>query len=266
MHFNIHDCYELLGALSLSVISIVMWALFYGFMALITSLVLMLVFKGVILVKRKHTALKVISIIHFIIVPIAFGYFGFKWGLIHNTENELKEASAKYTKPMNAGFDAAIQIAAGPLLEKNLSPNDFIDSLSSRVFIMFTGNMNASSAKKSVGGKLTGVGLGITQSLGTYAVKKSIREILEHTIRTDHDYTKDMMNKKVAEISNCGLFSKIAEMQIEHFFCKMKRGVIILLSIVLLFPIAEISIAHILHNKTTYKESLSQSNAETKEM
>lgn len=255
MELDISECLEIIGGLGFSVFRIVIWGIVCGIIALSVSLTLILIFRKTILKKRAHLILRILSISYFVIIPMLAGFFAFKWGVTDGAGTELKKASAKYTAGLNKKLSDALTDATKDLVNKKsglieMSANDLVDSLSVKIFERYSAVLGERTTEQGMKAKVTGILFKIVKTKGfSWAMKKGIRKIIEKTFHSDKNLTKEAMDKKLGEAFNKNIFSAILEMQVDHFFGRMKRSVIILFLIILLVPAAEISIAFWYFNK-----------------
>jgi hypothetical protein len=255
---DISDCFEILKVASFSVVGIVTWAIVCALVSLIISLTLMLIFRKKIMVKRAHTALKVLAIIWFVLVPLAAGYCGFKWGLADGAEDALVKNAHKLTGQLNTSFNKALQTACATFIESdeikeniNSSPDEMIDKLSGKIYDQYESVLKDKSADGDIKSKVSGFVLKLGSSEGvSYIIKKGIRKSLHKTLKVEENRTAEMMSKRLSDVQSANIFNDIVEGQIRHFFAGMKRSVIYLFLIILFFPSVEIGIAHWLHSRT----------------
>lgn len=246
------DILDIISVASFSVFGIVVWGLVCGIAALALSLTAMLIFRKKIMIKRAHGVLKVLAVSWFVLVPLASGYFWFKWGMADATEEAICENGQKLSKEINSVFNAGLRSACSDIVGENaleqnmhLSPNDMTDLLGKKVYEQYCQTLEKSSANRGVGAKLTAFFLKISRSEAvSFVIRKSIRKLLEKTLRLENNYTKAMMSKKLDELFNGNIFSEILMAQVKHFFRGIKKSILLMFFIILLFPVLEIGIAH----------------------
>ncbi len=81
--------------------------------AFVLAALLIILLRKFIFTKRPHVMLKVLAILYAIIIPIMAGLLGFKYGLAHGIQCDLKEYLGAYTKSLDAAFSEQIREELG---------------------------------------------------------------------------------------------------------------------------------------------------------
>jgi hypothetical protein len=120
-----------------------------------------------------------------------------------------------------------------------------VDKLSVKIHEQYESVLKDTSSGEDVRSKVTGFVLKLGNSEGIACViKKGISKSLEKTLSMDETRTGEMMSKRLDDVANADIFNDIVEAQIRHFFGRMKRSIVFIFLLILLFPLTEVGIAH----------------------
>lgn len=225
-------------------------------------IVLVLVFlRKIILIKRRHILLRILSISYFVLIPILTLFFGFKWGLVNGIHHDLKDHLTAYTKGLNSVYNENVagslqSLVTGTKADSTMkiSTNDVIDTLSVVLYRNYGDLLyqEVNSHKGDMTGKVAGIFLKLFREDGiSYAIKKGLVKLVEKSIGVDEEVTKEVMSVKINELLEKGVITKIVEIQLDKFFKGIKRGIIFMFCMILLLPVVEIAIAYWLFKKAT---------------
>ena len=227
--------------------------------AFLVIVLAMILLRKIILIKRRHILLRILSISYFVLIPILTLFFGFKWGLVDGIHSDLKEHLPAYTKGLNNVYNKNVAVSLQSLVTGGkadstvkISTNDVIDTLSVVLYRNYGDLLyqEVNSHKGDMTGKVAGVFLKLFKEDGiSYAIKKGLVKLVEKSIGVDEEVTKEVMNVKINELLEKGVITKIVEIQLDKVFKGIKRGIIIMYCMILLLPVAEIAIAYWLFKK-----------------
>ncbi len=261
MQFSILDYWEILKQYT-NPFDIIKGTILYILIFFFVTLVLVFVFRKRILVKRQNAMLKYLSYAYFIVLPLLSGFFGFKYGMANAVEKDLIKHTDSYSTAIENSFLADSSgilkaVLSGDVnMAKNtpgISVNNSIDVLTYVIYDSYGATLEkAAKANNTVTAKVAGLFLKVTQSMViSKMVKKTLHNVISEKVGLGEELSDKLMETKLNELIKNGIFKEIAIIQIKQVFGGIKKGVLIMLSLVFGACIIEIGIAHYYLKKQT---------------
>lgn len=219
-------------------------------------LVLLIIFRKKILVQRRYTALKYLAWSYFLVLPLVGGYFAFQWGALNSMQNQLKEnipAKLKaYTDGMDTGWEKYISqalttgITDGSVPKIELSANNVVEIATEALYLRYQSVVDSLLIYND---NLLVQAVGYINHLTdgkvmSYAVKKGIYKMLESGLAMDEEMSTELMETRLDELMQQGIFSKILGLQIDRLFKPLKKSTIVIFALILGAALLEIGLAH----------------------
>lgn len=232
---------------------------------LIITIIALIFLRKIILIKRKHIILRILSISYFILIPIIMCLFGFKWGLINGVQNDLKEHAKAYTSDLSKSFNMSVSnnfkafFVGGKYDSKlNFSPNEGIEAVSDLLYQNYGASLeNMVASDNKIEAKVSFIFLKIFKGKTfSIIIKTGIEELVDKSLGLDKDVTQDVLKTKLDELLKEGVVTKIILIQIDKLFNGMKNTIYIIVFLILLIPTIEIAIAYWLNKKELEKTSI----------
>ncbi len=240
-------------------VKVILSALGVAAVAAVIMILLLIFLRKKIMVKRAYPAMRFLPVLYFVTLPLLTAFFGFKWGLIRAVHSDLETHLTAYTQPMDALLQANIDKmgVVSEFVNSNMSANQLIDSLSDRIYAEYGQTLYEESMRsEDMSSKVSGLLYKITKGRMVAAgLKQAIHKMAHDYILLDDATTKELMNERMAKLLRSGLFTHIVHLQLENFFGKAARSVAILYFIILLIPLTEIVIAHVLYSKRMQRQA-----------
>lgn len=210
----------------------------------ITMLVLLIVLRRLVLVKRRHIALRILSIAYFVVLPVLAGLFGFKWGLIRGLRNDLSGHAAVYLKPVDDAFRQKMMGSAPFANAAILSTNDAIDLMTDQLWKSYRGELLAQAGHDGAAGYIAGFLMRVSDGrfLAT-TVKSKLKDVVRDKIGVDREVTAEVLGTQWGVLLNEGVFTKIATLEIAVLANKMMKSVCVFFALILIMPTVEIGVS-----------------------
>lgn len=237
-------------------VAVVGAGIFAAVMAAVILLVLLLIFRKKVLVPRRYVILKVLSWAYFIVLPLVGGYFAFQWGALNSMQNQLKENMtaklAAYTEGMETGWEKYVTqalttgVTDGSVPKMELSANNVVEIATEALYLKYQTTVDSllSNDDNLIVNAVGYINHLTDGKVMSYAVKKGIYKLLEKGLAMDEEMSVELMDTRLDELMQQGVFGKILGIQIDRLFNPLKKSTVIFFSIILLLVLVEIGLAN----------------------
>lgn len=240
--------------------------------AAIVLLVFLLIFRKKVLAPRRFVVLKVLAWAYFFILPMLGGYFAFQWGALNSMQNQLKENMtaklAAYTEGMETSWEKYVTqalttgVTDGSVPKVELSANNVVEIATEALYLKYQTTVDSllSNDDNLIVNAVGYINHLTDGKVMSYAVKKGIYKLLEEGLAMDEEMSVELMDTRLDELMQQGVFGKILGIQIDRLFNPLKKSTVVVFSVILLLVLFEIGLANYLLRKNMLSEQARRPN------
>lgn len=227
---------------------IIVWAVIGGAVGTVAMVLLMVIFRKKVFVKRRHWTLKVLSYCYIVALPLIGGFFFTQWFALHKCQVQLADNVPVYLGKTNEVF--------------NIYLKKEIEKVIKAKYLEMSGREMMEKSLTSIGDVVSGyireTETGIGEKVSAYMMKTGyfreqvidrVSEKAAELLMTDKELTDELLDIKVREILDSGVFNTIVQTRIHQIFGGFKTHVALMFLLLLVIPVGEIILANYLARK-----------------
>ncbi len=242
-------------------VPILWWGILGAVGGFTVMVILLITFRKKVLINRRHRILKTLAYAYLLLLPLWAGYNAMQWFALHGCERQIVKNIPTYLGNTNSLFNLyAKEYITGIISERylQLSSHEILDKTVGYTAKIVANTIKANPTEEK--GLKVKVSTFITakfieSDMAKNIILNEVEKRIGEPLLMDRKLTRQLLDVKIQNLLDDGILNKVVTKHVEKLFDGFKSNVLVLFLLILIIPLAEITIAYYLERKRTANQT-----------